>query len=80
MKQLDLFTIRAPNPQIPNTTLANIPILIRGFEVLWYVKRDVSANHTILDTYVWRNVTVNDLIQGSKKALNVLIQQPKVDP
>lgn len=52
----------------------------RGFEVLWYVKRDVGANHTILDTYVWRNVTVNDLIQGSKKALNVLIQQPKVDP
>ena len=33
-----------------------------------------------MDTNVWGNVTANDLIQDSKKALNVLIQQPEVDP
>ena len=29
---------------------------------------------------VWGNNTVNDQIQDSKKALNVLVQQPEVDP
>ena len=52
----------------------------RGFGVLRYDKRGVGANHTILDTNVWGNATINDLIQDSKKALNVLIQQPEVDP
>ena len=52
----------------------------RGFGVLRYHKRGVGANHTILDTDVWGNTTINDLIQDSKKALNVLIQQPEVDP
>jgi len=33
-----------------------------------------------LETNVWGNATINDLIQDSKKALNVLIQQPEVDP
>ena len=33
-----------------------------------------------MDTNVWGNTTANDLIQDSKKALNVLIQQPEVDP
>jgi pimeloyl-ACP methyl ester carboxylesterase len=33
-----------------------------------------------LDPNVWGNATVNDFIQDSKKALNVLIQQPEVDP
>ena len=33
-----------------------------------------------MDTNVWGNSTANDLIQDSKKALNVLIQQPEVDP
>jgi uncharacterized protein len=33
-----------------------------------------------LDSNVWGNSTANDLIQDSKKALNVLIQQPEVDP
>jgi uncharacterized protein len=33
-----------------------------------------------LDSNVWGNATANDLIQDSKKALNVLIQQPEVDP
>jgi len=51
----------------------------RGFAILRYDKRGVGANYTI-DQNVWGNVTVNDLIQDSKKALNVLIQQPEVDP
>ncbi len=33
-----------------------------------------------MDTNVWGNSTANDLIQDSKKALNVLIQQHEVDP
>jgi uncharacterized protein len=52
----------------------------RGFAVLRYDKRGVSANYTILDSNVWGNLTTNDLIQDSTKALNVLIQQPEVDP
>ena len=52
----------------------------RGFGVLRHDKRGVGANHTILDTNVWGNATINDLIQDSKKALNVLTQQPEVDP
>jgi uncharacterized protein len=52
----------------------------RGFAVLRYDKRGVGANFTILNTNVWGNATINDLIQDSKKALNVLIQQPEVDP
>jgi uncharacterized protein len=51
----------------------------RGFAVLRYDKRGVGANHTV-DQNVWGNVTINDLIQDSKKALSVLIQQPEVDP
>ena len=45
-----------------------------------YDKRGVGANNTILNTNVWGNTTANDLIRDSKKALNVLIQQPEVDP
>ena len=53
----------------------------RGFAVLRYDKRGVgSTSNTILDTNVWGNTTANDLIQDNKKALNVLIQQPEVDP
>jgi len=51
----------------------------RGFAVLRYDKRGIGANYTI-DQNVWGNATVNDLIQDSKRALNVLIQQPEVDP
>ena len=51
----------------------------RGFAVLRYDKRGVGANNTILDINVWGNTTANDLIQDSKKALNILIQQPEVD-
>jgi alpha-beta hydrolase superfamily lysophospholipase len=52
----------------------------RGFAVLRYDKRGVGANYTLLDQNVWGNTTANDLIQDSTKALNVLIQQPEVDP
>src|SRR5947199_8013237 len=52
----------------------------RGFAVLRYDKRGVGANHTINDQNIWANTTINDLIQDSKKALNVLVQQPEVDP
>jgi uncharacterized protein len=52
----------------------------RGFAVLRYDKRGVGSNYTILDSNVWGNSTANDFIQDSKKALNVLIQQPEVDP
>jgi uncharacterized protein len=52
----------------------------RGFAVLKFDKRGVGESFTILNSNVWGNNTVNDQIQDSKKALNVLIQQPEVDP
>jgi uncharacterized protein len=51
----------------------------RGFAVLRYDKRGVGANLTILDTNLWGNATVNDLIHDAEKAVNVLVQQPEVD-
>jgi uncharacterized protein len=67
-----------PKPPTPFWQIAQY-LSERGFGVLRYDKRGVSANYT-LDTNVWGNTTANDLIQDSKKALNVLIQQPEVDP
>jgi predicted esterase len=67
-----------PKPPTPFWQIAQY-LSERGFGVLRYDKRGVGANHTILDTNVWGNATINDLIQDSKKALNVLIQQPEVD-
>src|SRR4051794_11221071 len=52
----------------------------RGFAVLRYDKRGVDGNFTIVDKNIWANTTINDLIQDSKKALNVLVRQPEVDP
>ena len=52
----------------------------RGFGVLRYDKRGVGTNNTILDSNIWINATASDLIKDSKKALNVLIKQPEVDP
>ncbi len=51
----------------------------RGFAVLKFDKRGVGESFTILNPNVWGNSTVNDQIQDSKKALNVLVQQPEVD-
>ena len=51
----------------------------RGFAVLRYDKRGIGTNHTILDSNIWGNLTVNDLVQDANKALAVLINQPEVD-
>lgn len=52
----------------------------RGFAVPRYDKRAVGANFTVLDSNIWGNATFNDLKQDAEKALDVLIQQPEVDP
>ena len=52
----------------------------RGFVVLRYDKRGIGANSTIINSNVWGNVTVNDLIHDAERALNVLMRQPEVDP
>ncbi len=52
----------------------------RGFEVLRYDKRGVGPNLTIQDSNIWGNITVTDLIHDAQKALNVLSEQPDVDP
>jgi uncharacterized protein len=51
----------------------------RGFVTLRYDKRGIGTNHTILDSNVWGNLTINDLEQDANKALVVLMQQPEVD-
>jgi dipeptidyl aminopeptidase/acylaminoacyl peptidase len=68
-----------PKPPTPFWQIAQY-LSERGFAVLRYDKRGVGANSTIINSNVWGNATINDLIQDSKKALNVLIQQPEVDP
>jgi alpha-beta hydrolase superfamily lysophospholipase len=50
----------------------------RGFAVLRFDKRGVG-NFTI-NQNVWGNATINDSIHDAEKALNVLVQQPEVDP
>jgi uncharacterized protein len=53
----------------------------RGFAVLRFDKRGVGAtSYTISNPNVWGNATANDFIHDAEKALNVLIQQPEVDP
>ncbi|MGI0000695.1 MAG: alpha/beta hydrolase, partial [Nitrososphaeraceae archaeon] len=52
----------------------------RGFGVLRYDKRGVGTNNTILDPNIWINATANELIKDSKKALNILLKQPEIDP
>ena len=66
-----------PKPPTPYWQIAQY-LSERGFAVLRYDKRGVGANYTI-NQNVWGNTTINDLIQDSKRALNVLIQQPEVD-
>jgi alpha-beta hydrolase superfamily lysophospholipase len=51
----------------------------RGFVVLRYDKRGIGTNHTIIDSNIWGNLTINDLVQDANKALAVLINQPEVD-
>ena len=78
MEHWDLFTRMAPKPLTPLWQIAQF-LTERGFAVLRYDKRGIGANFTI-NQNVWGNATINDLIQDSKKALNVLILQPEVDP
>jgi dienelactone hydrolase len=52
----------------------------RGFVVLRYDKRGVGTNNTIQDNNVWGNLTFDDLKNDAAKALNVLTEQPEVDP
>ena len=68
-----------PKPPTPFWQIAQY-LSERGFAVLRYDKRGVGANYTIIDDNIWGNTTANDLIQDTKKALNVLMQQPEVDP
>jgi uncharacterized protein len=51
----------------------------RGFVVLKYDKRGVGENHTMVDSNVWGNMTINDLVQDANKALSLLMKQPEVD-
>ena len=51
----------------------------RGFVTLRYDKRGIGENHTILDSNIWGNMIINDLVQDANKALEVLMQQPEVD-
>jgi uncharacterized protein len=51
----------------------------RGFAVLRYDKRGVSANSQIIDYNVWGNLTFDDLKNDAEIALGVLTQQPEVD-
>ena len=46
----------------------------RGFVTLRYDKRGVGENHTIVDSNVWGNMTINDLVQDANKALSVLMK------
>jgi alpha-beta hydrolase superfamily lysophospholipase len=50
----------------------------RGFAVLQYDKRGVGANFTILDSNVWRNITIDDLKQDAEKALDYLYSNHKL--
>jgi len=68
-----------PKPPTPFWQIAQY-LSERGFAVLRYDKRGIGANNTILDSNVWGNSTANDLIQDTKKALNILSLQPEVDP
>jgi len=66
-----------PKPLTPFWQIAQY-LSERGFAVLRYDKRGVG-NFTI-NQNVWGNATINDFIHDAEKALNVLAQQPEVDP
>ena len=67
-----------PKPLTPYLQIAQY-LSERGFAVLRYDKRGVGANITF-NQNVWGNATINDFIHDAEKALNVLVQQPEVDP
>jgi uncharacterized protein len=72
-------------PELSNTKYRNLLFFHiaqylseRGYVVLRYYKRGIGTNQT-LDTYVWGNVTLNDLKEDANTALGMLMQQPEVD-
>src|SRR5438067_11726452 len=67
-----------PKPLTPYLQIAQY-LSERGFAVLRYDKRGISANFTI-NQNVWGNATINQLIHDAEKALNILTLQPEVDP
>ena len=53
----------------------------RGFAVLRYDKRGVGpSSYYFSNSNAWGNATANDFIHDAEKALNVLMQQPELDP
>jgi uncharacterized protein len=66
-------------PPVPFFQIADY-LSERGFTVLRYDKRGIGTNHTILDSDIWRNLTLDDLVQDASKAVAALIHQPEVDP
>jgi uncharacterized protein len=55
-------------------------LIERGFVVLRYDKRGIDDGGTIINNSLWGNMTYDDLKHDAEKAVNVLIQQPEVDP
>jgi pimeloyl-ACP methyl ester carboxylesterase len=76
---LGLVLKNKPPPTQPLLQIAKY-LSERGFAVLRYDKRGVGGNLTIADKNVWGNATINDFIHDAENALNVLMQQPEVDP
>src|SRR5215467_9974624 len=68
-----------PKPHTPYLQIAQY-LSERGFAVLRYDKRGAGTNYTNFNQNVWGNATIDDLIHDAEKALNVLVQQPEVDP
>jgi uncharacterized protein len=68
-----------PKPHTPYLQIAQY-LSERGFAVLRYDKRGAGTNYTNFNQNVWGNATINDFIHDAEKALNVLVQQPEVDP
>ena len=52
----------------------------RGFVVLRYDKRGIGEIGTIVDLNTYANATVQQFQSDAEAALNILIQQPEVDP
>ncbi len=81
----DTYTIKnGPKPHTPYLQIAQY-LSERGFAVLRYDKRGVGPNFSIArgnfsNSNVWGNATADDFIHDAEKALNVLVQQPEVDP
>ena len=76
----DTYTIKnGPKPHTPYLQIAQY-LSERGFAVLRYDKGGAGANYTNFNQNVWGNATINNLIHDAEKALNVLVQQPEVDP